>query len=363
MTITLDCPSGRPAGSLPGPPKLVLSLCSQTPPRDFSLIPITIRCPMKSYGAGHSGAKQCRFSCYPIQSAIVWDSTGSQRSRKFQAASLAEEGRRRIIVSASCAARMDQVLTTETSFRGRLPEVGGMRQKRQNRLRQQAARIIRLLQREYRSPHLGNFREPIKELVYISLTRQTHWPNAQASWKRVVAAGGPQALLRMSVKQVARMISTGGLSRQKAAWIIGSLKRIETEMGTLSLARLSGWKDQRVESFLRSLPGVGIKTARCIMMYSMRRRVLPVDVHVRRLATRIGLVREGLSEREIHAELDALIAPSDRFSFHVNSICHGRQVCQAIRPKCDECTIRENCKFGCAVTRSYSSPPYVEYAA
>jgi endonuclease III len=234
-----------------------------------------------------------------------------------------------------------------------------MGQTRQYRLRQNAAVITRLLENKYRTPHLGNFRDPIKELVYISLTRQTHGPNARASWARVFEAGGPPVLLHMSVRRIAAMIKVGGFSRQKAAWISESLKQIQSQMGTLSLAELNEWGDERVESFLRSLPGVGIKTARCIMMYSMMREVLPVDVHVRRLATRIGLVRDGLSEKAIHAELDELVAPKHRFSFHVNSICHGRQICRAMRPKCHECIILEICKFGRATVRSGSLAPSV----
>jgi endonuclease III len=234
-----------------------------------------------------------------------------------------------------------------------------MDQKRQDRLRERAAKITRLLEREYNTPHLGNFRDPIKELVYIGLTRQTHGPNARSSWERVVGAGGPRALLRMPVWQIAAMIKAGGFSKQKASWISKSLKRIQSQMGVLSLGRLKNWKDERVESFLHSLPGVGIKTARCIMMYSLRRKVLPVDVHVRRLATRIGLVRDGLSEKRIHAELDELVAPNYRFSFHVNSICHGRHVCRAMRPKCGECILLEICKYGRSAVRSEARSSYL----
>jgi endonuclease III len=238
-----------------------------------------------------------------------------------------------------------------------------MAQIRQDRLRQRASKIARLLEHEYRTPHLGNFRDPIKELVYISLTRQTHGPNARASWEKVVGAGGPRALLRMPARQIATMIKAGGFSQQKAAWISKSLRRIKSQMGVLSLGKLKKWNNQRVESFLHSLPGVGIKTARCIMMYSLRRKVLPVDVHVRRLATRIGLVRDGLSEKRIHAELDKLIAPKYRFSFHVNSICHGRHVCRAMRPKCRECIILESCKYGRVAVRSEARSSHLGSAA
>jgi endonuclease III len=79
------------------------------------------------------------------------------------------------------------------------------------------------------------------------------------------------------------------------------------------------------------------------MMYAMGRKVLPVDTHVRRVATRIGLIDAKLSERELHARLEALFAPADRYDFHVNALAHGRAVCRAVRPRCEICVVSAVC--------------------
>lgn len=206
--------------------------------------------------------------------------------------------------------------------------------------------IVRALEEEYRGADLGNRTNPIEELVYIALTRQTHPKNALRSWQMISDAGGPAALLDMSEKQLQGLLGPGGLSRQKAKWTKASLSAVVSRFGELSLDATREWTDDVVEAFLRSLPGVNTKSAKCIMMYSMGREVLPVDVHLRRIATRLGLVQEGLSEKAIHLALESQVAPQDRRSFHVNAVWHGRKICVARAPKCNHCVIRQFCTFG-----------------
>ena len=82
------------------------------------------------------------------------------------------------------------------------------------------------------------------------------------------------------------------------------------------------------------------------MMYSMGRQVLPVDVHVRRIATRLGLVQECLSEKAIHLALESQVGPESRHGFQVNAVWHGRKICSAHAPRCNQCVVREFCAFG-----------------
>ena len=206
--------------------------------------------------------------------------------------------------------------------------------------------IAQALEEEHRGADLGNRANPIEELVYIALTRQTHSKNALQSWQTISDAGGPAAILDMSEKQLQGLLEPGGLSRQKAKWIRASLSAVVRQFGELSLDAIGEWTDDAVETFLRSLPGVSTKSAKCIMMYSMSRQVLPVDVHVRRIATRLGLVQEGLSEKAIHLALERQVAPEDRRGFHVNAVWHGRKICVAQAPKCNHCVIRQFCAFG-----------------
>lgn len=207
------------------------------------------------------------------------------------------------------------------------------------------ASMIRILHDEYGKADLGNREDPIEELVYISLTRQTHEKNARRSWKAVSEIGGAVQLLEIEEKVLADLLRPSGFSNQKAKWIKESLRLIRERLGCLSLAATESWEDDELEDFLCSLPGVSIKSAKCIMLYSMGRRVLPVDTHLRRLATRFGLVPEGLSERRIHYELERLVPETDRHSLHVNAIWHGRQVCTAPKPHCSDCALRPLCEY------------------
>ena len=196
------------------------------------------------------------------------------------------------------------------------------------------------------SADLGNRPDPVEELVWIPLTRQTHRQNAMRSWQRVIDLGGPQALLSVSEADLAELLNDAGFSRQKARWIRRSLEMLVERFGRLTLEEAASWSDDEVEAFLLSLPGIALKSARCVMMYSLGRQVLPVDTHLRRLAERIGWMPPGLSERRAHQALEALVAPELRYSLHVNAIWHGRSVCRAARPLCGACVLRRGCNLG-----------------
>lgn len=155
-------------------------------------------------------------------------------------------------------------------------------------------------------------------------------------------AGRP-ALLDMAEKDLASLLQRGGFSRQKARWLKQSLEIIRYRMGSLSLDVATGWSDEEVEAFLRSLPDISIKSAKCIMLHSLGGRVLPVDTHVCRVAARLGPVNYGLAEGEIHRQLEQLAPATDRYSFHGNCIWHGRQVCTALRLRCGLCALRAHC--------------------
>ena len=210
----------------------------------------------------------------------------------------------------------------------------------------EAAWVAARLEDLFHSADLGNRSDPIEELVWISLTRQTHRQNSMRSWQRIVDLGGPEALLEISEEELAALLKDAGFSRQKARWIKTSLAMVVECFGLLDLDETASWTDDEVQAFLTGLPGIAVKSAKCVMMYSMDRQVLPVDTHLRRLAERLGWVTEGLTERRIHSDLEAIIEPDLRYSLHVNTIWHGREVCRALRPRCEGCVLRGGCQRG-----------------
>lgn len=156
------------------------------------------------------------------------------------------------------------------------------------------------------------------------------------SWEQVADA---------PVDQVADAIRSGGIADQKARRIQRLLEAIEEREGRIDLDRLNGLDDAAVEAYLLSLPGVGPKTAACVLTFSMGRAAFPVDTHVHRIATRLGWIPASTSADKAHQLLTALIPPEIRYDLHVAMISHGRNVCRAQRPRCADCVLADLCAY------------------
>jgi endonuclease III len=143
------------------------------------------------------------------------------------------------------------------------------------------------------------------------------------------------------VDEVADAIRSGGLADQKAPRIKAILDEIEAREGRVDLARLNDLPDAEVEAYLTSLPGVGPKTAACVLCFSMGRAAFPVDTHVHRVALRLGWVPPKTSADAAHKLLTPRIPADVRYPLHVALIDHGRTVCVARMPRCSECVLLE----------------------
>jgi endonuclease III len=131
------------------------------------------------------------------------------------------------------------------------------------------------------------------------------------------------------------------------------LGAIEAQRGSLDLGFLADAPRAEALEFLESLPGVGRKTAACVLLFSFDRPELPVDTHVYRVSTRLGLLRPRASFEEAH---DALLAATgqagaDPYELHVNMLRHGRRLCTARAPACPECPLLRLCPYGQRLTR------------
>jgi endonuclease III len=207
--------------------------------------------------------------------------------------------------------------------------------------------VARLLAAEHASPRHGNKEDPLDELVYIVLSQMTTHHSYERVFVRLRRACGRwDRLLRIPLPSLRALIRDAGLSRLKAARLRSIARRLRADFGTVSLSELRGMPDEEVEAYLTSLPGVGTKTAKCVMMYSLGRRVLPVDTHVRRLSNRLGLLSPRTPDRDIHVALERVVPPGDRYAFHVNAITHGRLVCRARAPRCGACCVLRLCPWG-----------------
>lgn len=133
----------------------------------------------------------------------------------------------------------------------------------------------------------------------------------------------------------------GGLAATKAPRIQAILERLGEHPDLDWLERAP--RTEAIE-FLTSLPGVGRKTAACVLIFTWDRPEIPVDTHVHRAGGRLSLFRAEASFEEAHDEMLAITPPEDAYELHVNLIRHGRQVCRP-RPRCSECGLRRMCPW------------------
>jgi endonuclease-3 len=157
------------------------------------------------------------------------------------------------------------------------------------------------------------------------------------SWEQVLDA---------PVNEIADAIRSGGLAVQKAPRIKKVLEEIEAHEGRLSLSRLDAMGDQEVADYLVELPGVGPKTAACVLVFSMGRDAFPVDTHVHRILRRLGWIGDRTSADAAHRQVTPVIPPELRYGLHVAFVNHGRRVCRAQRPRCTACAVFDFCDAG-----------------
>ncbi len=209
------------------------------------------------------------------------------------------------------------------------------------------ARILALI---HGTPRLGNKQDPVDELVYIILARKTPEKAYMSAFDALKQRFKRwEDLLEVPDSIISRLIHSGGLPLKKTKSLRGALGMLRDTFGSCTLEPLREWPDDRVEEFLCALPEVSRKSAYCVMMYALGRKVFPVDAHVGRVLARIGPYRElglsldGLDHKKLQAVLADLMPPALRYSLHVNLLTHGRKVCLTPRPLCGSCEIRNFC--------------------
>lgn len=208
--------------------------------------------------------------------------------------------------------------------------------------------VAAALKNRYRDFDHYNLQDPLDELLFIicsTKTGEASYRNTYQSLK--VAFPTHLRIAQAPAEYIARPIVTGGLSNQKSKVIRNLLDIIMAKFGEPTLRPLSEMNDEDAEKFLLSLPGVGKKVARCVLMYALGRQVFPVDTHCWRIARRLGWVRA--TQKDQHCaprdmdRLQSKIPPELRYSLHVNLISLGREICTPTTPRCDECPISAWC--------------------
>jgi endonuclease III len=186
--------------------------------------------------------------------------------------------------------------------------------------------------------------DPLTELVLTILSQHTNDTNSGRAFTAMQRAYPTwDAVLAAEPGALAGCIRSGGLANQKAPRIQQVLARIREQRGGWDLAYLRDLPLDEAKAWLRALPGVGPKTAACVLMFALGRPALPVETHVYRVARRLGLIGDKVTADQAHAALEALVPPEDTYAFHVALIKHGRYTCTARAPACAACPLVDLC--------------------
>jgi endonuclease-3 len=211
------------------------------------------------------------------------------------------------------------------------------------------------LRKVYGIPLAKPHGHPIAELILTVLSQSTNDRNRDVAYLALRERFPDwEAVRDARVDEIEEAIRPGGISRIKSARIKSILKAIGEQprpLGApapdgpeaLSLDWLAGQPVPEAQGYLCALPGVGRKTAACVLLFALGMRDVPVDTHVSRVGTRLGLFRSGAPFEELHDTMLALTPPGEELEFHLNLLRHGRRTCYARRPACAECVLASIC--------------------
>ena len=186
---------------------------------------------------------------------------------------------------------------------------------------------------------------PIAELVLTVLSQSTNDRNRDVAYLALRERFESWDAVRDApVGEIEEAIRPGGISKIKSARIKAILQALpETAAGEPTLDWLPEVSVPDAQRYLCSLPGVGRKTAACVLLFALGMRDVPVDTHVSRVGARLALFRPGAGFDELHDTMLALTPPGEELELHLNLLRHGRRTCYARRPNCRGCALQRMC--------------------
>ena len=204
--------------------------------------------------------------------------------------------------------------------------------------------ILDSLTQKYGARKWSSDGSPLTVLVGTILSQNTSDINSGRAFESLLASFPRwEDVASAEVGRIADTIRTGGLGEIKAKRIRQALGEIRRRRNSLELGFLGELPLDKARDWLKELPGVGTKTADCVLLFALGRPALPVDTHIFRVSKRLGLIDSGVSVEQAHNLLESLVPQGEVYQFHVLMIEHGRRVCRARHPRCHECVLSDFC--------------------
>ena len=219
----------------------------------------------------------------------------------------------------------------------------------------------------YGTPQNNPDYDPLGGLIGTVLSQHTSDINSERAYQQLVTAFPTwEAVRDAPTYKIAEAIKSGGLANIKSARIQDILQTLtewqEQQGGSRTLSdylsdELAKRTTEDAWRYLRTLPGVGPKTAACVLMFNLNRPAMPVDTHVHRTSLRLGLIGPKVSADQAHILFDKVTPPAWVYPLHVNLIRHGRQICHSQRPECARCPLYSECAYVGSVNAQETAIP------
>ncbi|MHB0877236.1 MAG: endonuclease III domain-containing protein [Anaerolineae bacterium] len=198
----------------------------------------------------------------------------------------------------------------------------------------------------YGLPLQDSFSHPTEELVRTILSQNTNDVNRDRAFDHLRCRFPTwSAVAEAPVAAVAEAIASGGLSQIKAPRIQNALAAVSARSPDFDLSFICGLSVDEARAWLAALPGVGPKTAACVLLFSCGKPVMPVDTHILRVSKRVGLIADGTGADAAHVAFARVLPPDLVYPLHLNLIRHGRRTCHPRRPACYACAIADLCLY------------------
>ncbi|MBA4311155.1 MAG: hypothetical protein C0417_00845 [Chlorobiaceae bacterium] len=200
--------------------------------------------------------------------------------------------------------------------------------------------------------------KPLDMLIATILSQNTNDKNSHRAYTELRKnfpiwgdlANAPTRLIVSAIK-------TGGMANQKSKRIKTILQNIYNQFGDYSLGFLQSKSNEEIMEILLSFDGVGVKTAACVLLFSLHREVFPVDTHVHRILGRLGITSDCKTPKDTFHAVGKIIPVGKAYSLHTNLIRFGRKRCKATNPLCGNCPLFQECKFNKKQFYKKKSPP------
>lgn len=204
--------------------------------------------------------------------------------------------------------------------------------------------LITTLDRYYNIAPQQTSNAPLFELVLTLLSQHTSDHNSGRAMNQLINRFNSwEEIIHAPLQNIEDAIRPGGLAPTKSKRLQKLLIEVKNRQPDWNLNFLRDMSIVDAKEWLTSLPGIGPKTAACVLLFALNIPALPVDTHVGRVSKRLGLANNNLSNDDLHDVLEKMIQPKQIYLFHMSLIQHGRRICHSRKPKCNKCPLLKNC--------------------